>query len=70
MNSQDFAVTKLDDTEFKNPFEKCYIRVKKPKDQITDADRDRSRSKERQRGRGRRRSGGFHFLEPRAECMC
>ena len=52
---QEYAISKFDDKEFKNSFDKCYIRVKKPKDQLTDADRDRSRSKDRQRGRGRRR---------------
>ena len=52
---QEKAIAKLDDTEFKNPFDKCYVRVKKPRDQLTDADRDRSRSKDRHRSRDRAR---------------
>lgn len=45
------AVRKLDDTEFKNPFDKSYIRVKYDRKDS----RDRSRSRSRSRGRSRSR---------------
>jgi len=45
---QEYAIAKLDDTELK----KAFIRVKKPKEQMTES--DRSRSRERQRDRDRR----------------
>ena len=48
-----YALRKLDDTEFRNPFEKCYIRVKE--DTRGGDERDRSRSRSRSRRRAPRR---------------
>jgi hypothetical protein len=45
--AQEYAIAKLDDTELK----KAFIRVKKPKEQMTESDRSRSRERERRRGR-------------------
>ena len=42
-----YALRKLDDTEFRNPFEKCYIRVKE--DTRGGDERGRSRSRSRSR---------------------
>jgi len=49
-----YALRKLDDTEFRNPFEKCYIRVKE--DTRGGEPRGRSRSRSRSRSRTRRRA--------------
>jgi len=41
---QEYAISKLDDTEFvseyKNQGDKAYVRVKKPRDQMTDEERE------------------------------
>lgn len=44
-----YALRKLDDTEFRNPFEKCYIRVKEDTRGGDERDRSRSRSRSRRR---------------------
>lgn len=41
----DLAIRKLDDTEFKNPFERCYVRVIDDSDYKKDRGRSRSRSR-------------------------
>ncbi|CAE7320710.1 SR34A, partial [Symbiodinium microadriaticum] len=51
------AVRKLDDTEFKNPFDKSFVRVKFGDDRRAKRDRSRSRSRDRSR-RSRSRSRG------------
>lgn len=61
------AVRKLDDTEFKNPFDKSYIRVKYDRKDSRDRSRSRSRSRgrsvspsrSRSRDRGRRRKRSY-----------
>ena len=51
-----YALRKLDDTEFRNPFEKCYIRVKEDtRGGEGSRGRDRSRDRSRSRSRSRRR---------------
>lgn len=70
-SDQEYAISKLDDTEFvseyKNQGDKAYVRVKKPRDQMTsvereadkdDKPRDRSRSRDRKASRSRSRSKG------------
>ncbi|XP_042452519.1 serine/arginine-rich splicing factor SR34B-like isoform X2 [Zingiber officinale] len=54
-NSEDmkYAIRKLDDTEFKNPFSRSYIRVKSYERSMS---RSRSPSRSRSRSRGPRRS--------------
>ncbi|EKX52221.1 hypothetical protein GUITHDRAFT_41825, partial [Guillardia theta CCMP2712] len=55
-SEQEAAIKQLDDTEFKNPFDKVYIRVKAPKDQGSKSrSRSRSRSKSKSRSRSRSR---------------
>ena len=49
---QEYAIAKLDDTELK----KAFIRVKKPKEQMTESDRSRSRERQRDRDRRARKS--------------
>jgi hypothetical protein len=49
---QEYAIAKLDDKELK----KAYIRVKKPKEQMTESDRSRSRERERNRRKSKSRS--------------
>lgn len=57
-----YAVRKLDDTEFRNPFDKCYIRVQEDRRGGRDADRSHrdhhrdSRRSRRSHSRDRRRS--------------
>ncbi|CAH8376729.1 unnamed protein product [Eruca vesicaria subsp. sativa] len=52
-----YAIRKLDDTEFKNPWARGYIRVKKyESSQSRSPSRSRSRSRSRGRGRSRSRS--------------
>lgn len=46
-----YAVRNLDDTEFRNPFSRAYIRVKEDRDGDREDDRDRSRSRDRDRDR-------------------
>jgi len=67
-SDQEYALDKMDDAEFSNPFHKGYIRVKKPRDQMTSEERDREdkddrerrdrdRDRDRSRSRSRSRSG-------------
>jgi len=74
-SDQEYAVKKLDDTEFKDRFggERTYVRVKFPKDQQPSSrsgsprrSRSRSRSRDR-RSRSRSRSGGRRDESPRKE---
>jgi splicing factor, arginine/serine-rich 1 len=51
---QERAIEKLDDSEFKNPFEKARIRVKKPREQMTEEDLERERKREEREERERR----------------
>jgi len=57
-----YAVRKLDDSEFKNPFDRCFIRVKADKHSVLNRggrggrSRSRSRSKSRSRSRSKSRS--------------
>jgi hypothetical protein len=53
---QEYALSKMDDKEFKNPYDKCYIRVKRPKDQAGSRSRSRGRRSSRTRSRSRSRS--------------
>ncbi len=56
-NCRESAIRKLDDTEFKNPFDKCYIRVKEDKgDRGGGGGRKRSPSRSRSRSRDRKRA--------------
>lgn len=57
-SDQERAIEKLDDSEFKNPFEKSYVRVKKPKEQMTDEEleRERKRAERDERDKRDRRS--------------
>ena len=65
-SDQERAIEKLDDSQFKNPFEKSYIRVKKPREQMTDEELERERKrderdereKRNKRSRSRSRSRG------------
>jgi len=53
------AIKMLDDSEFRNPYDKCYIRVKEDPDfksSKRDTSRSRSRSKDRYRSKSRSRS--------------
>ena len=54
--AQEYALSKMDDKEFKNPYDKCYIRVKRPKDQARSRSRSRSRGRRSSRTRSRSRS--------------
>uniref|UniRef100_A0A7S0I1L9 RRM domain-containing protein n=1 Tax=Hanusia phi TaxID=3032 RepID=A0A7S0I1L9_9CRYP len=67
-DDRDYAIKKFDDTEFSNPFDRGYIRVMKPRDQMTSEEREkedererrersRSRSRDRRKSRSRSRSG-------------
>ena len=49
-----YAIRKLDDSEFKNPFERNYIRVREDK-----PDRSRSRSRSRSKSYSRSRSKSY-----------
>lgn len=42
----DLAIRKLDDTEFRNPFERSYIRIKDESDHRARGGRSRSRSRQ------------------------
>ena len=53
-SDQERAIEKLDDSEFKNPFEKAYIRVKKPKEQMTDEELERERKRDERDERDKR----------------
>ncbi|KAK9810585.1 hypothetical protein WJX73_002419 [Symbiochloris irregularis] len=52
----DLAIRKLDDTEFRNPFEKAYIRIRDESDHRQRGGRSRSRSRSRARSYSRSRS--------------
>lgn len=56
-SDQEYAITKLDDTEFvseyRNQGEKAYVRVKKPRDQMTDEERENDKE-DKPRGRDSR----------------
>lgn len=54
-----------DDTEFKNPFDSTYIRVKRPRDQGGSRSRSRSRSRSGG-GRGAARRSRRCTLSPRS----
>jgi RNA recognition motif-containing protein len=64
---QEDAIRRLDDTEYKSKFDSSvsYLRVKKPKDQMTDEELDKEKDKDREieerrasrRERSRSRSG-------------
>ena len=70
-SEQEAAIKQLDDTEFKNPFDKVYIRVKAPKDQGSKSrSRSRSRSKSKSRSRSRSRDGRFGCLHSLCCCCC
>jgi arginine/serine-rich splicing factor 1/9 len=61
-DDMDEAVRKLDDTEFKNPFDKCYVRVKlasKGNDRSPSRSRSRSRSHSPSRSRSRDRKRSY-----------
>ena len=51
---QERAIEKLDDSEFKNPYDKAYIRVKKPREQMTDEEVERERKREEREEREKR----------------
>eukprot|EP00802_Teleaulax_amphioxeia_P010918 Tamp_10948.p1 GENE.Tamp_10948~~Tamp_10948.p1 ORF type:complete len:292 (+),score=77.30 Tamp_10948:54-878(+) len=59
-DDQEEAISKLDDKEFKNNFDgsRTYLRVKKPKDQMTDEEfeREKERDKEIEERRGKKDS--------------
>ncbi|XP_010503602.1 PREDICTED: serine/arginine-rich splicing factor SR34A-like isoform X2 [Camelina sativa] len=58
-----YAIRKLDDTEFRNPWAKAYIRVRKyESSQSRSPSRSRSRSRSRGRGHSRSGSGGSRSL--------
>lgn len=74
------AIRKLDDTEFKNPFDKAFIRVKEDKDHQAARDRDRDRGtgggggggRSRSRSRSaspRKRRGSRSASESRSRCV-
>ena len=51
---QERAIEKLDDSEFKNPYDKAYIRVKKPREQMTDEEVERERKRDERDERDKR----------------
>jgi arginine/serine-rich splicing factor 1/9 len=51
-SDQERAIEKMDDSEFKNPFEKSSIRVKKPREQMSEDELEKEREREK-RGDGR-----------------
>lgn len=64
-SDQEYAISKLDDTEFTSSYrnqdgkvpDKSYVRVKKPRDQLTDEERDaEDKEDKRDRSRGRKDS--------------
>ncbi len=61
---QEYAIAKLDDTELK----KAFIRVKKPKEQMTESDRSRSRERQRDRDRRSRKTRSARLLRSSLPC--